>query len=333
MITVVFFVENDRGFCRMKQKKKAFQVLAMQIRTPKLNLISRDLEINRFDLDNVEEFFRFIVALPHDLRNQDLGERFIFLEKFDDDYNNNYYSGWFISARYGEIPDWIDAHTAVRRPSGKYRSEGEENRTYFVLEKTTGLFLLQSDNKRIATGSTVDDYFNSKKDGFEPSIDKYNKRNQGRILINKDVFIQFDYSISTAFMEEVRRLSRIKKTTFQADVISSGGNNVVEAISKTLEGVENYDSVEYSVIIKERGRGIRQIEKFIDTLQEQHQFRNVIVAGTTSLGRPKVISWEKHARRYEINVDINVNGLPGQDDVINKLIELARKENPLGRKK
>lgn len=302
-------------------RKKTFAVLAMRIRTPKLNLQSNNLQVNRFDLNDVEAFLNYIKTLR--TRSQDLGDRFIFLEQFDDDYHNNYYSGWFISARYGEIPDWIDARTMVRRANNKRITEGEENRTYFVLEKATGLLLLQSDNKRIATGAAVDNYLRSKIDGFESYINSYNRRNVRRLMINKGTFIQLDYSIDTTFMEEVRRLARIKKTTIQCAVANARQNNVVTAISNQLNGVDKYDEVEFSIVNKERRMGVRGIETFLENLQDRELYRNVIVQGTTTMGRPKTISWENHAKKYEVKVQINTNGLVYQDDMINQLIELA----------
>jgi hypothetical protein len=309
----------------MKQKKKTYQVLAMQLKTPKINVRSNNLEMNRFDKADIEAFFKFILTskpyYPDD--------RFVLLEKFDDNYDNNFYTGWFTSARHGEIGNWIDSQTLGRRPTGKKLTEGEENRTYFTIEKSTGLFLLQSDNKRIVTGNTVEKYLIAKKDEFEFYITEYNRLNQGNLVISKDAFIQLDYSISTQFMDEVRRLARIKKMTLQGYVKSSGGNNVIESIQNRMKGVEDYDLVEFSIQITEQRKGIKHVEHFLEHLQEEENYRNIIIGGTTQKGRPKIISWEKHARRYEIQVNVNNNGLPGQDDVLTQLIETAKKEQPL----
>lgn len=293
----------------------------MRLRTPNLNLQTNEMEINRFDLGNVNDFLTHVKALPD--RSQDLGDRFIFLEEFNDVYNNNYYSGWFVSARYGEIPDWIDARTMVRRANNKRITEGEENRTYFVLNKRTGLLLLQSDNKRIVTGSSVDNYLRSKIDGFEPQINRYNRLNARRLMITKETFIQLDYSIDTTFMEEVRRLARIKKTTIQCSVANARQNGVVTAINNHLNGVSEYDEVEFAVVNKVRRMGVSGIEQFLEDLQDRELYRNVIVQGTTSMGRPKTISWENHARKFEVKVQINANGLVYQDDMINQLIAVA----------
>lgn len=294
----------------------------MRIRTPKLNLMSNELTINRFDIDDVVAFFNHIITLP--TRSQDLGDRFIFLEQFNDDYDNNFFCGWFISARYGETPDWIDARTMERRANNKRITEGEENRTYFILDKRTGLFLLQSDNKRIATGATIDNYLRSKIEGFQYYINSYNRLNSRRMMITNETFIQLDYSIDTTFMDEVRRLARIKKTTIQCTVTNARQNNVVTAINNQLNGVDRYDEVEFSIVNKERRMGVRGIEQFLEGLQEHELYRNVIVQGTTTMGRPKTISWENHTKKFEVKASINTNGLVSQDDMITQLITLAK---------
>lgn len=311
----------------MKIRKKTYSVLAMKVRTPKIDVVNNSVVLDRFDLDDVVEFFNHIKNLNDP--SQNLGDRFIFLEQFNDNYHDEFYSGWFISARYGESPNWIDSNTLVRRPNDKKTSEGEENRTYFVLEKKTGLFLLQSDNKRIATGKAVDEYLRSKIETFGDYIREYNRLRQGSLMTSKEIFIQLDYSINTTFMKEVNLLARIKKTTIQCDITKVDENPVVDAISNHLEGVEGYDEIEFSVVNKQRKMGIGSIEKFMEDLYDRQLYRNIIVTGTTSFGRPKTISWGNHAKKYEVKAQINSNGLVYQDDIINQLIQLGLRENPL----
>ncbi|MED0673152.1 hypothetical protein P4S95_23540 [Aneurinibacillus aneurinilyticus] len=313
----------------MKLKKKTCQILVMGVRTPKLNMKDQSFEVKRFDLEDVEAFFKTICKLSDTDRVQDLGDRFIFLECFDDDYDNNFYTGWFVSARYGEITQLIDAKTLARRANTKRITEGDENRTYFVLDKSSGLFLLQSDNKRIVTGNAINKYLYSKVDQFSSYINNFNKLNRKHLHITKENFIQIDFDISSVFMDEVRRLARIKKMTIECSVHEGASNDVLDAIQQQLEGIDNYDTVEYSVAIKERGLGMKKIEDFIQTLEQTELYRNLKVGGTTSFGRPRVVSWEKHARKSEVQVLVNQNGLIGQDDILKKMIEVAKKEQSL----
>ncbi|WOE69127.1 hypothetical protein RZR97_08395 [Hydrogenimonas thermophila] len=119
--------------------------------------------------------------------------RFCLLEE-DYDFDGQYLSGYFISAKTQHRPPLIDEETLTRRENPKQLTEGEEERTHFVMkiDQSTDEIILLLESRKVGITPLV--------------IAKYIKK----FLNNSN--IEYRYSIITRdnFIDELENLDQVK---------------------------------------------------------------------------------------------------------------------------
>jgi len=155
----------------------------------------------------IEQFLHNYDSCNHLERKMDINNnRFCFLDS-SYNYDYPYLSGFFISAKTQHRPPLIDETTLSKRRNPKHLTEGEEERTHFVIkiDESTGdlILLLESRNVGITVGV----------------IARYIKR------MLRDSNIEFKWSIITKenFIDELRNLYQVKVCDIyvQKDILGS----------------------------------------------------------------------------------------------------------------
>ena len=305
-------------------QNKWVKVYIYRFVTPKLNREDNTYDDERFDEEHLITFFRKIIDQPLEGRIFDTGEKFITLESFKLSDDADFYEGSFTSARYGEVPNLVHRRTFQKRPSDKTIDEGDENNIYFVIERTTGRFFLQSDSKRLVTKNSIDKYLRNFMNLFENDIAQLNRIIKPLEITPRNLFaIKVIYAES--FFEEINKLIRIKKATMQIKVNEDINSPVVNAIRSGANEIDGADTIEYAILNKERGGSMRKVEQFLRNLEEIDKYENIVVVGTEESGRNKAIKIEDHPKDFSVKVSVNQNGIISFQELIDGIIDLVKR--------
>jgi hypothetical protein len=299
---------------------KWVKVYIYQLATPKMDIVNNSYRDQSFDEDHFISFIRKIMELPLENRILDSGDKVMTLESFKVSDDADFYEGNFTAARYGEVTNLVHRRTFQKRPSDKTMDEGDENNIYFVIERETGRLFLQSDGKRLVTKNSIDKYLRSFINLFEDEIRQINGQIHPLMITPRNLFV-IKTVFAESFFEEINKLLRIKKATMQIDINEDINSPVVNAIRAGAEGVDGANIIEYSIINKERGGGMRRVEQFLRNLEEIEKYENIVVLGTEESGRNKAIKIEDHPKDFSVQVSVNPNGIISFQELIDGIID------------
>ncbi|MCY9340633.1 hypothetical protein MOF28_20100 [Bacillus haynesii] len=306
----------------MSEQKKWVKVSVYEIHTPKLDIQNDKYLEKRFDREHFIGFFNKIMSLPLENRIFDQNNKFLTLEGFSSSDDAEFYEGFFTSARYGETSQLVHRRTFDKRPSDKTIDEGDENTVYFVIDVTNGRFYLQSDSKRIVTKVTIDKYLRNYIDIYKDEIDEFN-RTSNLTITPKNLF-NFKTVYSKDFFDEINKLLRVKKATMKVNYSQDTNSEVVNAIRRETEELDGADEITYTLANKERGGGMRRVQKFLKNLEEIDKYENIILEGIEQSGRNKAIKLEDHPQTFSVKVNVNANGIINFQNLTDGIIQEAK---------
>lgn len=305
-------------------QNKWVKVNIYQFTTPKLNMERNTYDEERFDDDHLIPFLRKIIDQPIPNRILDSGDKVLTLESFRTSDDADFYEGSFTAARYGEVTNLVHRRTFRKRPSDKTIDEGDENNIYFVIEKATGRLFLQSDGKRLVTRNSIDKYLRTFMNLYENDVAQLNRMIQPLMITPNNLFA-ITTIFAESFFEEINKLIRIKRATMQIKINEDINSPVVNAIRTGANVVDGADAIEYSIINKERGGGMRRVEQFLRNLEEIDKYENIVVVGTEQSGRNKAIKIEDHPKDFSVQVTVNDNGIISFQELIDGIIDRVKR--------
>lgn len=306
----------------LNERKKWIKVSVYEIQTPKLDIQNNEYIEKRFDSDHFVGFLNKIMTLPLENRIYDENNKFLTLEGFAVSEDAEFYEGVFTSARYGEVTQLVHRRTFDKRPSDKTIDEGDENTVYFVIDITNGRLYLQSDSKRIVTKGTIDKYLRNFMDLYIAEIEEFNRTNNLTITPKNLFNIKTIYA--QEFFEEINKLLRIKKATMKINYNQDTNSEVINAIRREADDLDGADEITYTLVNKERGGGMKRVEKFLKNLEEIEKYENIILEGIEESGRMKAIKLEDHPKNFSVKVNVNENGIINFQNLIDGIIQEAK---------
>jgi hypothetical protein len=305
-------------------EKKFVKVYCYQLYTPKLDVEKRVFIDDHYEADHFEQFLSLLQKQDLDTIGWDNQGKFMVLENCEISDDNDFIEGFFTSGRYGQVADYRHRTTFVKRKSNKTRDEGEENVIHFIIERKTGKLFLQSDGQKLVTKNSVDLYFRSKLELFESKIKAINKTILPLMITEGKTFFIIKTIYTADFFNEIRKLLRIKKATFQIGFDVDVDNEIVKAMREKIGDVKGADQFHYSIVNKERGGGMNRVEDFIKYHEELDKYENIIVEGPNQAGRTKAVKLEDHAKDFDVRVSVNENGIISPSDLINGIIKIVK---------
>lgn len=195
--------------------------------------------------------------------------KFCLLDYHRDD--ENYVVGYFISAKTRHRPNLIDEESLIRRANPKTETEGEEEKTHFVLKFDLNtkqiICLLESRNVGITANA----------------IKKYMKN-----FIRNEIQIQYKFIAREEFLEEFDNLSNVKVGDIFIDARTIG--------SDFLKFGELSDTLQEEIMVQtkaKRGQSIKKtLKKAIDQLISgtRSDIKRIRVQGRDNDNNPVVLN-------------------------------------------
>lgn len=315
---------------------KPLTIYGYEFITTKFNKDSYDA--NRFDFELLEYFFgRMINEIPLKERAFRDKSRMINLISFKQSSDANLWEGVFSTARYGKEQVMIDVPQQVDKGI-KPKDQGAKNEVNFLVDRRTGLLLLEKDSERVAGRDMIMKLIRYHKTLIDPFLTSFNKQFHPVVMHRKN-FLKLNSLPSKTFFEEIKDFASIKEAYYYLDIseqppTSNEVSNLLYLENKAVTGgMKGVTRVKISFENGIRKGSVSGVEAYFKKLFEQQYFDGFGVKGKLDSGRPKTIELENIQRTFDISVEYNINGLPSLKDLFEGMSKIALRDNPLDFKK
>lgn len=317
-------------------EKKPVTVLGYELVTPKFNDGSYDL--NRFDFELLNIFFKKVIEdIPLKKRALIKDNKMLNLISFKQSKDANLFEGVFITARFGKEQEIIDIFDQVEQ-GVKPKNHGVKSEVNFIVDRRTGLFLLEKDSENVAKGPFIQKFLKHHKELILEYLKKFNEKFDP-IKMHRRNFLKIVSLPTKTFFEEIREFSSIKDAYYYLDVeeIKSNSNeasNMLYLYNKAEEeGMSGISRVKVSFENKIRMGTISGVERYFKKLFESQLFDGIGIEGKLHSGRTRTIELENIQRSFDVRVEHHENGWPSLEDLLIKMEEIALRDNPLEHKR
>lgn len=309
------------------------RIHAYDLCTPKY-LINEAYVLGRYDHEQVAVLLYRMQQLDETTRALLHKNKMINLVSYQESDDSDFIEGKFITARYGKKQDIMDVLNQ-RITGQKGRNEGVVNEVYFVLDRNTGLLLVEHDDEHVISRDMLHRYFKSQMSLVEDYIISFNKFNKKVMTLPKNAYTAVTTVPSKSFFEELDELTTIKEVYVYADIKENTNNDAISFLTKeaSQNDLDDYQCVKISLINKIKRSSIKHVKAYIKNLMELEAYDGYGVIGSSEGRRRQLDIVSNHVSLSDvIEVEININGLISPEDIFNKMIRFAKFDNPLAYK-
>ncbi|MCG3418949.1 hypothetical protein [Oceanobacillus jordanicus] len=309
--------------------KQTTTIKAYEFTTPKF---AGDVQYEyTYDYEVIDLLLKSIMKLQKSIRKYKNDTVSINLGDYRDSTEPNYVEGYFITARHGVRRSQIDVETQEEVGTIE-RIHGVEYNVHFMIDKCSGLLLIQEDFNKVFSRKLLHTFLHLHKNLIYPYIEKFNQLNsQHPFVIHKRSSYRLQTLPPIDFMDKLKEFTKIKSAILTLDHTT---NKKAVDVSKMLdEELEENEIEEYDMEIKiknKTGRAMVSVfEKYFESVIEQQKYDSYAIEGELNNGKTKRITPDTITRDFYGKVEYNINGEPSTDDLFNRMIEIIKQENPL----
>ncbi|MFI8493316.1 hypothetical protein ACIGC1_10455 [Peribacillus butanolivorans] len=312
--------------------KKTLTIKGYEFCTPKF---AGDKQFEHvYDYELMDLLFASILKLDKSTRKYKNDTVSINLGDFKQSSDANIVEGHFITARHGRRQTQIDIDTQDEIGTIE-KHHGVENRVYFMLDRRTGLLLVQEDFNKVFTRKLLHTFLHSHKELIYPYIDEYNKINKEKpLVIHKRSCYRLVNLKPINFIEKLKEFKKIKTATLTLD--STTEKKAID-VSKMLDAeLDNNGIDEYDLEIKIKNKSgmamVKVFEKYFESIIEQQKYDSYAIEGELENGKQKKITPDTITRDFYDSVNHNSNGEPSMEDIFKAMTKVISRNNPLSGK-
>ncbi|ALC92050.1 hypothetical protein AM500_21320 [Bacillus sp. FJAT-18017] len=315
---------------------KPVAIFGYELTTPKFTGKSYDLD--RFDFECLEFFFKRIIQdIPLKERAFKEDNKMINLISFKQSEDANIYEGVFITARYGKEQEIIDIFEQVEAGI-KPKNHGVKNEINFVVDKRTGLLLLEKDSENVARKTFIKKFFRYHRGLIDDYLVAFNKK-YDPVKMHRTNFLKISSLPSKTFFEELKQFSVINDAYYYLDTdqLESKSNEAANVLylynNAKQNGMKGISRVKVSFENTIPKDSVIGVEQYFKKLFEEQHFDGIGIQGKTHSGRSRTIELENIQRVFDIKVNHNENGMPSLKDLTEGMAEIILKDNPVAYKR
>lgn len=312
--------------------KQPLTILGYELTTPKFKGESYD--IDRFDCECVEYFFTYLLT-EVSLKDRAFRDnnKMINLVSFGSSEDPNLWEGELITAKYGKEQDILDIFEQVET-GVKPKDHGVKNTVSFLLEKRTGLLLVEKDSEQVASASMIRKFIHFHKSCIEEYLINFNSQ-KDPAKMHRHNFLKIGSLPEKSFFEEIDEFATVKDAFYYLDTsslpaTSNEVSNLLYLYNKAdKNGVKGTTRVKISFENKIPKGSITGVKAYFNKLFESQFFDGFGVTGSLESGRQRTIELENIQRSFDIKVEYNENGIPSLNDILLGMGNIALRDNPL----
>lgn len=311
-------------------KVKNTVIKAYEFSTPKFG---GDIQYEHvYDYELIDILFNAILKLNKSQRKYKDETVSINLGDFRPSNDPNIVEGYFITAKHGIKRNHIDIETQEEIGTIE-KTHGVENNVYFMIDRRTGLLLVQDDFNKVFSRKLLSTFLHSHKKLIYPYIDKFNDINKdNKLMIHKRSCYRLTTLPPVDFLDKLKEFTKVKTATLTLDSTTEK-RDVSEVLDSELEenGIKGYD-LEIKIKNKTGRSTVRIFEKYFTSIIEQQKYDSYAIEGVLTNGRSKKITPDSITRDFYINVKVNSSGQPSMEEVFNGMSTIILKKNPIKNK-
>lgn len=235
----------------------------------------------------------------------------MFLDHLEED--QHFIFGCMSSAEYGTTGNLIHADNLTKRPNPKQTREGETELTYFLLRKSDGFLLLQSNVKLHRAR-------------FEEYIEEL-----GRTMISGHnlTYIQICTLVNSSFFESIKQLNTVNKIEIEVTAVEAPAfeNEAVRALQRDADRT-SATNVNLVFQAKKKREGLMHVVPFLEDYKDKQGVSKIVVRGKLA-GAEKVIRMDDSQEKFKKKVEVDTDNQPMLSSVEKVLKEIATQRSPL----
>ncbi|MBE7123994.1 hypothetical protein [Bacillus cereus] len=285
-----------------------------------------------YDYELIDILFSTILKLDKATRKYKDETVSINLGDFKQSNDANMVEGYFITAKHGIKRTHIDIDTQEEIGTIE-KTHGVENKVYFMIDRRTGLLLVQDDFNKVFSRKLLSTFLHSHKKLIYPYIDKYNELNKNNsLMIHKRSCYRLTTLPPVNFFEKLKEFTKVKTAILTLDSTTQT-RDVSEVLDAELEenGIKEYD-LEIKIKNKTGRSLVKVFEKYFASIIEQQKYDSYAIEGVLTNGKSKKITPDTITRDFDIDIKFNSNGEPSMEDLFNGMNKIMLKKNPISNK-
>lgn len=309
--------------------KKTIIIKGYELSTPKFGGDKQFEEV--YDYELIDTLFNAILRLNKSERKYKNDTDSINLGAYGQSEDANIMEGYFLTAKHGMKRTQIDIDSQAEVGTIP-RNHGIENKVYFMVDRRTGLLLVQQDFNRVFNRKLLHTFIHYHKSLIYPYIEKYNKVNkENKLEIHKRSCYRLKTLAPIDFFKKLNEFRHIKSAILTLDNTTEKDEvDVSKILDKELDdnGIGEYD-LEIKIKNKSPMGMVRVFEKYFETVMEQQKYDSYAIEGVLHNGVTKKISPDTLTRDFFADVEFNLNGEPSMSQVYSGMVNVIQYENPL----
>jgi hypothetical protein len=327
------------SFCRTTRQKELYLMVVKnvtikgyELSTPKFG---GNIQYEKvYDYELIDLMFKTILRLDKKVRKHKDDTVSINLGDFKQSSDANLVEGHFITARHGKKQTQIDIETQEEVGTIE-KHHGVENKVFFMIDRRTGLLLVQEDFNKVFTRKLLHTFLHSHKDLIYPYIEEYNELNkENGLVIHKRSCYRLVNLKPINFLEKLKEFKKIKSATLTLDsTTEKKAVDVSQMLDKELgnNGIEEYD-LEIKIKNKSGRTMVNIFEEYFQKIIELEKYDSYSIEGELENGKQKKITPETITRDYFIKVNHNSNGEASIEDLAREMSKIISHNNPITEK-
>ncbi|SEM79635.1 hypothetical protein SAMN04489762_1059 [Terribacillus saccharophilus] len=304
---------------------------------------------DRFDFELLDTLLKKILEVPIKERafKNKKKNKSINLLSYKDSDDSDLVEGVFSTARYGkeqkiiDIPDQTEAGL-------KGKNQGVLSQVNFIIDKATGLLLVEKDSEGVARRQLILGFLKYHKGLIYDYIEQFNKQFSPN-KIHKNNFVSVKSLPPKTFFEDIKDFASIKDAYYYKDINQDDNKNneasnfMYQYQKADKEGMKGVTRVKVSFENTLRGGSVRHVEKFFKKLFEAQNYDALApnknneyddvdgfgASGRLQSGRTRTIELENIQRAFDVSVEHSEGGIPSVSDLIEQMVYIAKHDNPL----
>ncbi|PED17647.1 hypothetical protein [Bacillus toyonensis] len=285
-----------------------------------------------YDYELIDTLFTAILKLDKSQRKYKDETVSINLGDFKQSNDPNMVEGHFITAKHGIKRTHIDIETQEEIGTIE-KTHGVENKVYFMIDRRTGLLLVQDDFNKVFSRKLLSTFLYSHKKIIYPYIDKYNEINKDNgLTIHKRSCYRLTTLPPVNFFDKLKEFTKVKTATLTLDSTTQT-RDVSKVLDSELEGngIKEYD-LEIKIKNKTGRSLVKVFEKYFAAIIEQQKYDSYAIEGVLKNGKSKKITPDTITRDFDTDVRFNSHGEPSIEDIFNGMTTIINKKNPISQK-
>ncbi|MBC1606469.1 hypothetical protein HCJ12_01550 [Listeria welshimeri] len=304
-------------------KKLKVELIGLRLSTPKHCKIDGEerVDIDRYDHEIFNKYLLILLEKDSAEIKKKIDNCSIALLEYSENDISSYGFGKFLVFKSGKTQRIVNEDDLTEGEE-KRRDQGLKNEIHFVINKTTGVILVERDYEKIFNASLLNSFFYHNKKFMYDYVDEFNKLNYDRetnnsIEIHKNKLIYINPLPSQDLFDELEDFSRIKRFKVIKKV-EKRKNHGIDGCVKELEDIlnkasdtslgQNVVSVEY--YMDERGKGLEidSLKEMIQKIYQSHYYEDFIITGASNDNDLKTLSKDNITKRFEFKMSVDIDG-------------------------